>query len=53
MAQEELWAYGILCDVVAKANKESSGYHNDSYVSQLAVGYRAAEENPGGHKAAG
>jgi len=52
VAQEELWAYGILCDVVAKANKESSGYHNATipYVSQLAVGYRAAEENPGGRQ---
>ncbi|HBP82508.1 MAG TPA: hypothetical protein DD662_08355, partial [Planctomycetaceae bacterium] len=52
LAQEELWAYEILCDVVAKANKESTGSHNATipYVSQLAVGYRAAEEDPGGRK---
>ena len=50
LAQEELWAYEILCDVVAKANNESTGSHNATipYVSQLAVGYRAAEEDPGG-----
>ncbi len=50
LAQEELWAYEILCDVVAKANNESTGPHNATipYVSQLAVGYRAAEEDPGG-----
>ena len=52
LAQEELWAYEILCDVVAKANSESTGTHNATiyYISQLAVGYRAAEENPGGRK---
>ena len=52
LAQEELWAYEILCNVVAKANSESTGTHNATiyYISQLAVGYRAAEENPGGRK---
>ncbi len=52
LAQEELWAYGILCDAVAKANKESTGNHNATipYISQLAVGYRAAEQNPGGRQ---
>ena len=52
LAQEELWAYEILCNVVAKANSESTGYHNATipYISQLAVGYRAAEEDPGGRK---
>ena len=50
LAQEELWAYEILCDAVAKANNESTGSHNATipYISQLAVGYRAAEEDPGG-----
>ena len=52
LAQEELWAYEILCDAIAKANNESTGAHNAtiSYISQLAVGYRAAEEDPGGRK---
>ena len=52
LAQEELWAYEILCDVVAQANNESTGSHNATipYISQLAVGYRAAEEDPGGRK---
>ena len=51
LAQEELWAYQILCDGIAKAN-ESTGSHNATipYISQLAVGYRAAEEDPGGRK---
>ena len=52
LAQEELWAYEILCDAVAKANNDSTGSHNATipYISQLAVGYRAAEEDPGGRK---
>ncbi len=52
LAQEELWAYAILCDVVAKANNQSAGYHDATipYISRLAVGYRAAEEDPGGRK---
>ena len=52
LAQEELWAYMILCDVVAKANNQSAGYHDATipYISRLAVGYRAAEEDPGGRK---
>ena len=52
LAQEELWAYEILCDAVAQANNESTGSHNATipYISQLAVGYRAAEEDPGGRK---
>ena len=52
LAQEELWAYKILCDAVAKANNDSTGSHNATipYISQLAVGYRAAEEDPGGRK---
>jgi hypothetical protein len=52
LAQEELWAYAILCDVVLKANNQSSGYHDATipYISRLAVGYRAAEEDPGGRK---
>ena len=52
LAQEELWAYAILCDVVVKANNQSSGYHDATipYISHLAVGYRAAEEDPGGRQ---
>lgn len=52
LAQEELWAYAILCDVVVKANNQSAGYHDATipYISHLAVGYRAAEEDPGGRK---
>ena len=52
LAQEELWAYAILCDVVVKANNQSAGYHDATipYISRLAVGYRAAEEDPGGRK---
>lgn len=50
LAQEELWVYGLLCDVIKRANKEASGDHNAAIVrvAQLAVGYPAAEEQPGG-----
>jgi hypothetical protein len=50
LANEELHCYEELCDVVREANRESTGRHNAaiSSIRQLAVGYRAAEENPGG-----
>ena len=43
---KELWAYEILCDVVAQANNESTGSHNATipYITQLAVGYRVLEK---------
>jgi hypothetical protein len=50
LAQEELWVYGILCDVVARMNKSATGPHNAAIagVDELYVGYLAAEDNPGG-----
>jgi hypothetical protein len=50
LAQEELWVYGLLCDVIKRANKDAAGEHNAAIirVGQLAVGYPAAEERPGG-----
>ena len=50
LAQEELWVYGALCDVVARVNKPATGPHNAaiSSVEQIYVGYPAAEDNPGG-----
>lgn len=50
LAQEELWVYGLLCDVVARMNKAATGPHNAAIVmvNELLVGYPAAEDNPGG-----
>jgi hypothetical protein len=50
LAQEELWAYGILCDVIKKANDGAAGPFESpiGLVSELAVGYPAAEDQPGG-----
>lgn len=50
LAQEELWVYGLFCDVIARANKDAGGVYNAAIVNvtELAVGYPAAEEKPGG-----
>jgi len=50
LAQEELWVYEILCDAIAAANAEATGPHNATIadISQLAVGYRAAQGSPSG-----
>jgi len=49
LAQEELWVYGVLADVVARVNKSAAGAFNApvSLIEQLAVGYPAAEDRPG------
>jgi len=49
LAQEELWVYGVLADAIARVNKTSAGAYNAAVplVEQLAVGYPAAEDNPG------
>lgn len=50
LAQEELWVYGLFCDLIARANKDAGGVYNAAIVNvaELAVGYPAAEEKPGG-----
>jgi len=50
LAQEELWVYGLFCDVVRRMNEGATGHFNASItdVQRLAVGYPAAEESPGG-----
>ena len=50
LAQEELWVYEALCDVVAGMNKPATGRHNAAIatIDELSVGYPAAEDNPGG-----
>jgi hypothetical protein len=50
MAQEELWVYGVLCDILKDCNADATGAHDSAvaYVEELAVGYRAAEDTPGG-----
>ena len=50
LAQEELWAYGLLCDVIARINKEAAGAYNAPIpvVEEVFVGYKASEDKPGG-----
>jgi hypothetical protein len=50
LAQEELWVYGLLCDVIKNLNQGAKGSFDASVtaVEELAVGYPAAEEAPGG-----
>lgn len=50
LAQEELWVYGLFCDTIGRMNKGAKGAYDASItmVEELAVGYPAAEEKPGG-----
>lgn len=50
LAQEELWVYQTLCDAIAAANAGATGSHNATIatISELAVGYRAAQSSPTG-----
>lgn len=50
LAQEELWVYGLFCDTISRMNKGAKGAYDASVtlVEELAVGYPAAEEKPGG-----
>jgi hypothetical protein len=50
LAQEELWVYGLFCDAIKKINEGAAGAFNApvSAVVELAVGYPAAEDQPGG-----
>jgi hypothetical protein len=50
LAQEELWVYGLFCDAIKKLNLGARGAFEAAItgVDELAVGYPAAEEAPGG-----
>jgi hypothetical protein len=50
MAQEELWVYGMFCDIIAGFTKGATGGHDSplTVVETLAVGFPAIEEQPGG-----
>lgn len=50
LAQEELWVQGVLCDIIADINKTATGSHDVPIprIDELAVGYPAAEDQPGG-----
>jgi len=50
LAQEELWVYGLLCDVIKRLNLGAKGSFDASItgVDELAIGYFAAEEALGG-----
>lgn len=53
LAQEELWIYGLLCDAIKRANTGATAAYDAAIVGvdELAVGYLAAEERPGGEGA--
>lgn len=58
MAQEELWMYGVLCDVIRGVNSTPLGADAKAvvtpanvaipFIQELKVGYPAAEDDPGG-----
>lgn len=50
LAQEELWVYGLLCDAIKLVNTGATEPFNAPImlVQELAVGYLAAEDRPGG-----
>lgn len=58
MAQEELWMYGVLCDVIQNVNRVPVGADPEAVITpaniaipliqELKVGYPAAEDDPGG-----
>lgn len=50
LAQEELWVLGFLADIVAETNARATGAHDVPIprIEELAVGYPAAEAQPGG-----
>jgi len=50
LAQEELWVYGLLCDAIKRINEGSTAMFDAriTTVDELAVGYLAAEDKPGG-----
>jgi hypothetical protein len=50
LAQEEVWVYGLLCDAVRSLNagETEPAKIAISEVQELAVGYPAAEDQPGG-----
>lgn len=50
LAQEDLWVYGLFCDIIKKLNEGAPDRFEApiSSVSELAVGYPAAEDQPGG-----
>lgn len=50
LAQEEIWMYGILCDIVKAMNARATAAFDAviPLVEELSVGYPAAEDKPGG-----
>lgn len=50
LAQEELWVYGLLCDAIKRINEGATALFDSriTTVDELAVGYPAAEDQPGG-----
>ncbi len=58
MAQEELWMYGVLCDVIRNVNSRPVAADPNAVITpaniaiplveELKVGYPAAEDDPGG-----
>ncbi|MFM8537662.1 MAG: hypothetical protein ACKOES_06285, partial [Planctomycetaceae bacterium] len=50
MAQEQLWVYGLFCDIFREFVKDATGPHDSpvAMVDEIAIGQDAAEPGPGG-----
>lgn len=50
MAQEQLWVYGLFCDLMREFTKSATGPHDSpvAVVEEIAISHDAAEPGPGG-----
>jgi len=50
MAQEQLWVYGLFCDLMREFAKNATGPHDSpvASVEEIAISHDAAEPGPGG-----
>ena len=49
-AQEELWVYKALCQIIAEVNQDATGSHNAPIndITEMSIAYNAAEDSFGG-----
>ena len=49
-AQEELWVYKALCQIIAEVNKDATGSHDApiNEITEMSIAYNAAEDSFGG-----
>lgn len=50
MAQEQLWVYGLFCDLMREFTKDATGPHDSplAAIEEIAISHDAAEPGPGG-----